>query len=392
MRIVMVNPHLGAVLGGLQRDMLRLASELAAEGDEVGIVTTFDEFPVGRVDLNQAGTWERPGGIEVVRLDGRMRGRLRNFQPANPPLVLPGLAAAVRHFRPDAVVFYNVGWPLTVLPALLALRRQTRVLYRTAYHGYDGAHPLDPLRRRLQLGVAGLSHRLLTYSHAEKAQIVQQGGINPDKIVPVYPGVEVPELAQEEINAFRSAQGLEGAVVIAHVARLGRFKGTDRLIRALPGVQRQSGRDVVLLLAGRNLEADYLNELVQDLDLAGHIRFLGPLPERDLHAAYAASDIFVLPSRYESFGLVYLEAMAHGLPVVGVRTGGVPEVIRENRTGFLLDTAADTGAVEDVLVRLVSEPDLRLTLGAQAQDWVRGKFTWARAANAVKRVVGGLQA
>lgn len=388
---VMVNPHLGPVLGGLQKDMLYLAREFIAQDDGVAFVTTYDEFPEGRVDLSQNPAWGQPAGMDVVRLEGHVRSRLRGFQPTNPPLILPGLTGAVRSFEPDVVIFYNVGWPLTVLPALLELRRTTTVLYRTAYHGHSDTYRLDSLRRRLQLGVAGLSHCLLPYSQAEKVQIVEQGGVAGEKIVPVYPGVEVPELTQEEIDTFRAAHDLEGVVVIAHVARLGRFKGTDRLIRALPGVRRRSGRDAVLLLVGRNLEADYLDGLAQRLDVARHVHFLGPVPDRELHLAYAASDLFALPSRYESFGLVFLEAMAHGLPAIGVRTGGVPEVIRDGETGFVLESAEDTEALSDALVRLVSDRDLCRTLGEQARGWVQGRFTWARSADAVKTVVRELE-
>ena len=384
----MVNPHLGPVPGGIQKDMLCLAREFIAQGDQVAFVTTYDEFPEGRMDRSQPLTYELPPGIPVVRLEGHFRSRLRDFHPANPPLWLPGLARTVLQFEPDAVIFFNIGWPLTTLPALLTLHRKTVVLYRTAYHGHDGSHPLDPLRSRLQLGVAGLSHRLLTYSHFEKTQIIEQGGVVAEKIVPIYPGVDVIHPTQEEIAAFRSAHDLVGKVVISHVARLSAFKGTDKLVRVLPQVRQRTGRDVVLLLVGRNVEKDYLQGLVRELGVGAHVRFSGPLPERDLHLAYAASDVFALPSQYESFGFVFLEAMAHGVPVIGVRTGGVPEVIREGETGFVLDSWDDLESLTDTLVPLVEDEAFRIRLGEQAREWTtRGQFSWSAAAGAVKAIV-----
>lgn len=387
----MLTPHLGPVLGGIQKDMLCLAREFLTLGDRVAVVTTYDEFPEGRVDLSQPLTYDLPPGLEIVRLDGRFRTRLRGFCPANAPLWLPGLARTVRQFDPDAVIFFNIGWPLTVLPALLALRRRTVVFYRTAYHAHDAGRPLDPLRSLLQLGVAGLSHRLLTYSRFEKEQIIEQGRVPADKIVPIYPGVEVIEPSPEALAAFRSAYDLDGRVVISHVARLSAFKGTDKMIRALPEVRARSGRDVALLLVGRNVAGEALPTLARELGVEAHIRFAGPLSERELHLAYAASDVFALPSQYESFGFVFLEAMAHGVPVVGIRTGGVAEVIRDGETGYILDSPADVEGLIERLTRLVADDALRVRMGQQARAWTQQQFSWSAAAAAIREIVRELK-
>lgn len=391
MNVVLVNPYFGPVPGGIEKEICQLAAEFIRQGDAVALVTTPYEFPAGWVDLSQPLTCELPTEVQVVRLEGRFRSRLRDFHPANPPLWLPGLTRTVQQLRPDAVIFFNIGWSLTVLPALLTLRRHTVVLYRTAYHAHNAGHALDPLRSRLQLGVAGLSHRLLTYSHFEKTQIIEQGHVSADKIVPIYPGVEVMRPAQTEISTFRSKHDLVGKVVIAHVARLSAFKGTDKLIQLLPSVRRRTGRDVVLLLVGRNLEVDYLGGLARELGVEPYVRFTGPLPDRDLHLAYAASDVFALPSQYESFGFVFLEAMAHGVPVIGVRTGGVPEVIREGETGYILDSPDDLAGLVAHLARLVVDDGLRARLGERAQEWTRQQFSWSATAEAIRATVQELK-
>jgi glycosyltransferase involved in cell wall biosynthesis len=384
---VMVNPHLGPVLGGIQKDMLSLAREFIGQGDQVAFVTTYDEFPEGRVDLGRPFTYELPSGIQIVRLEGYFRGHLRHFHPANPPLWLPGLARAVLQLKPDAVIFFNIGWPLTILPALLTIRRHSTVLYQTAYHGPLERHPLDPWRSRLQLGVAALSHQLIPHSHFEKEQIMRDGGIPESKITVIYPGVDIWNFAPDKIQEFRARYDLVGRIVISHVARLGAFKGTDKLIRILPQVRQRTGRDVVLLLVGRNLEEGYLDGLVHELGVVENVRFTGPLSERDLHLAYAASDVFALPSQYESFGFVFLEAMAHAVPVIGVRTGGVPEVIRDGETGFILDSHEDLEGLADRLVCLVKDGVLRATFGDQGQAWTRAQFAWPTAIRAIKAIV-----
>jgi glycosyltransferase involved in cell wall biosynthesis len=388
--IVMVSPYLGPVLGGIEKDMLCLAREFISQGDRVAFVTTCDEFPEGRVNLSQALTYELPASLQVVRLEGHFRSHLRHFHPANPPLWLPGLAHTVLRLGPDVVIFFNIGWPLTVLPALLGLRRHSIVLYQTAYHAPLDHHLLDSWRSRLQLGVASLSHQLLPHSHHEKQQIMQDGCISEEKITVAYPGVDVWDLGRDEVEGFCARYDLVNRIVISHVGRLSAFQGTDKLIRALPELRRRSGRDVVLLLVGRNLEAESLNRLVAELGVNDWVRFTGPVAERDLHIAYAASDVFALPSTYESFGFVFLEAMAHGVPVIGVRTGGVPEVIRDGETGFILDSSQDVDGLADMLVRLIEDDALRARLGGQAREWVRRQFNWAKAAETVKSIVRGL--
>lgn len=387
LKIVMVNPHLGPVLGGLQKDMLCLAREFIAMGDRVTFVTTYDEFPEGRVDLDRPLTYEMPPDVEIVRLEGHFRTHLRHFQPANPPLWLPGLARAVLRFEPDVVIFFNIGWPLTILPTLLRLRRKTVVLFRTAYHGYEDHNRLDPFRRRLKLGVAGLSHCLLTYSQFEKLQIIGHGHVPAEKIMPVYPGVDIWDPDPDDVHEFQVRHDLLNKIIVSHVARLSAFKGTDKLIRALPRLRQQSERDVVLLLVGRNVEEEYLADLVRDLGVEAHCRFTGPLSEQDLHLAYAASDLFALPSEYESLGFVFLEAMAHGLPVVGVRTGGVPEVIRNGRTGFLLDSNGNLEELACLLGQVLNNQMLRQRLGEQARQWVSAQFSWHRATEQVKGII-----
>jgi glycosyltransferase involved in cell wall biosynthesis len=382
----MVVPDLGSVLGGIQKDMVCLAREFAGQGDQVEFVTTYNEFPEGRVDPCQPLTYKLPRGVRITRLAGRLRSRLRGFQPANPPLWLPWLSRTVLDARPDLVIFFNIGWPLTVLPALLAIRRHATVLYQTAYHAPLLWRPLDPARSHLKLQVAALAHHLIPHSHFEKGQIVRDGGVAEDQITVVYPGVEVRSLEEGEIEAFRARYGLCDKVVVSHVARLSAFKGTDKLLRILPQVRAETGRDVVLLLVGRNTEGDSLGRVMSEVGIGTEVRFTGPVSERDLHLAYEVSDVFALPSEYESFGFVFLEAMSHGVPVIGVRTGGVPEVIRDGETGYVLDAADDLPALTARLAALIADDPLRGKMGVAARNWARTEFNWADSAAAVKRV------
>jgi glycosyltransferase involved in cell wall biosynthesis len=394
MRFVFVTPYLDVVPGGLEQDLIQLAVQFTSQGEEVAIVTTPYRFPTGMVDLERPFAFPVAPGTNILRISGRWRSRLRGIQPSNAPLWLPRLTRSVLELCPDVIIVYNIGWPVSVAASLRHWRRHAVVLYRTAYHPPQEqglTKPLDPLRRWVQLGTADLAHRLVAFSEFEKGQLIRDGPTPAERICVVYPGVTTHEFTLDEIQEFQATYGLAGKCVISHVARLSAFKGTDRLIRVLPHVRQRTGRDVVLLLGGRNVEEDYLDWLVRELGVEAYVHFTGPLPERDLHLAYAASDVFALPSKYESFGFVFLEAMAYGVPILGVRTGGVPELIRPGESGFLLRSADDDRGLQQALERLVLDRSLRKEMGERAQHFVRDRFTWERAAAEFKEWIARMQ-
>jgi glycosyltransferase involved in cell wall biosynthesis len=120
-----------------------------------------------------------------------------------------------------------------------------------------------------------------------------------------------------------------------------------------------------------------------DPALAGRVRFLGS--RNDIPDILASSDIFFLPSRYETFGLVVAEAMAASLPVVTTRVGGIPEIIRSDREGIVLevdDVRGFTGAIDSLL----ADPATRVALGRAGRQSLEGRFdraTYARALEAL---------
>ena len=391
MRIVLINPYLGPVPGGIEKELIALANEFVRQGDDVTIVTTPYQFPSGKADATQPQRYSLASGVRILRLRGGPRSRLRDFQPSNAPLFLPGLVGAVRKQRPEAVIFFNIGWPITAAPAILRLRNQSVVLYRTAYHPPDPDRPLGRWRQRVIIRTADLSHRLVSFSYHEKAQLVRDGGIPDHKVVAIYSGADVTQPPADRVAAFRTRHGLEGKCVVGHVARLGRYKGTDKLIRLLPVLRAETGQDVVLLLVGRNLEPDLLGRLAQESGVEEQVRFLGAVSEEELRLAYAASDLFALPSLYESFGLVFLEAWAQGVPVIGCATGGVPELIHHGENGYLLDDAGQMDKLRDYLIRLISNAELRRQMGQKGQARVQAEFTWPQCARRFNGLIQRLQ-
>ncbi len=177
--------------------------------------------------------------------------------------------------------------------------------------------------------------------------------------------------------ATRAELGLEpGVVYLATVGRLVRRKNLSSLVAALSRLGRD---EVQLLIIGDGPEQSALEAQAQQLGVAQRIQFRGFVPEETKYQLLQAADVFVLPSLHEAFGLVYLEAMHCGLPVVAGRPGGQEDYLSDGRTGFLVPHA-DIDALVAALQRLVIDPELRATM-SQYNRTVAQRFSVAATAD-----------
>lgn len=151
-----------------------------------------------------------------------------------------------------------------------------------------------------------------------------------------------------------------GEYVILFVGKLAAFKGVDTLLRTARRYEWLADREFITLIAGDGEERESLSELHKQLGLRNTF-FLGNQKQDELRRLYNAADVFVMPSRREPFGLVALEAMACGLPVVGSNEGGLPEFIN-SQVGTLVspeDEEAFCAAILNELTRHHTEPERR---------------------------------
>jgi glycosyltransferase involved in cell wall biosynthesis len=173
--------------------------------------------------------------------------------------------------------------------------------------------------------------------------------------------------------------------VIGAVCRLEPRKGIDTLLRAFSAALavRPESR---LLIVGEGPERAALEATVRAGRLEAAVRFTGE--RRDVAGCLAAMDVFAAPSRTEGLGLALIEAMAAGLPVLASRVGGIPEVVEDGRSGWLLPVD-DTEAWRDALVRIVAGNDLRVAMGAQARRSA-SRFSIAASDRALAGLIRGL--
>ncbi len=233
---------------------------------------------------------------------------------------------------------------------------------------------------RLEARNARRARRVIVPSRYSRRVAIAAYGLERTRVRVVPEGIDLSFWAAERAEGPESADGAEGeetadgAPTILSVARQYPRKNTVALLRALPAVLRRVPA-ARLRVVGGGPELPRLREEASKLGLEGHVRFLGPLPSREqVRAQYRHAHVFCLPSLQEGFGIVFLEAMASGLPVVALRAAAVPEVVRHGRTG-LLTAPGDDGALANALAHLLERPTLRARLGRAGRDRAR-RFAW----------------
>lgn len=164
-----------------------------------------------------------------------------------------------------------------------------------------------------------------------------------------------------------------------------RYKGMDTLITALPRLLT-AWPELQLVFAGSGDDQVWLADLAEKNGVERHIHFLSGLSTGELAACYAACEIFALPSRGEGFGLVYLEAMACGKPVIGGAHGGAPEIIRDGVTGYLVPHG-DPIQLATALQTLLADPAHEREMGARGRQTVDHEYRFQNFAKALKKIL-----
>jgi glycosyltransferase involved in cell wall biosynthesis len=196
-------------------------------------------------------------------------------------------------------------------------------------------------------------------------------------------GTDIQRFGSIDKQAARAALGIDSdAIVVFYVGRFDERKGIETLVRAVGQSQFRNNEKLRLVIGGGSRpgqsdgkERDRIERIVAELGLSNITSFPGRLGDTTLPAYYAAADVCVVPSHYEPFGLVAIEAMASGTPVVASDVGGLQFTVVPEQTG-LLAPAKDEAAFAAAIDRIISNPEWRNQLGAAARTRVESKFSW----------------
>jgi glycosyltransferase involved in cell wall biosynthesis len=223
--------------------------------------------------------------------------------------------------------------------------------------------------------------RLISISTYVQNRLGRFTGSAPPKLLTIYNGVDSSFFSpRPDVSNFKRNLGLENDFVVLYVGRLAWNKGLPDLINSINEVRnRASG--VKLVICGKGKMENELKAQVIALKLQAHVRFVGLVEQEELPLYYASSDVVAVPSTLEPFGIVLLEAMSMGRAVVATSVGGIPEVVKDMKTGILVPPRAPTLLAEAILT-LEADGALRRTLGENGRRLVESQFTLSKMAEA----------
>jgi phosphatidylinositol alpha-1,6-mannosyltransferase len=302
-------------------------------------------------------------------------------------------AAELARSRNAEVVIFGASAPLGLITPVLRKAGVRRAIAIT--HGHEAGWAALPVARQL-LRRIGDETDVMTYL-GEYFRVRVAGALSPRaaaRMARLHPGVDVgtfhPDQAARRV--IRDRHGLGDRPVVVCVSRLVARKGQDTLLRAWPAVIEKIP-DAALLITGRGPYAQTLRQLAEQGGVASSVIFTGPVPQDELPAHYAAGDVFSMPCRtrrggldVEGLGIVYLEASATGLPVVGGDSGGAPDAIIEGETGYVVG-GRDVKALSDRLIALLQDPAGARAMGEKGRAWVERDWNWDAIANRLRTLI-----
>jgi phosphatidylinositol alpha-1,6-mannosyltransferase len=352
--------------GGVQRAGRHLAAVLtefaASRGMECRLLSLNDSPELHRMTL---------GGREFVYTGcDRAKGRFATT----------AMRAARRRAKLVLAAHPNLG-PVVQAMGLVAPRMKSII----CTHGVEVWEPLSRMRRRA-LRHANL---VLAPSRDTADQVASQQQVAREKIRVLHwaldPQFEV--LLAAGAQAAPPANFPNGRVILTVGRWLAaeRYKGMDTLITALPRLLTR-WPELQLALVGTGDDRAWLEELTEKNGVLRHVHFLSGLSSAELAACYSACEIFALPSQGEGFGLVYLEAMARGKPVIGGAHGGAPEVIEDGVTGYLVPHG-DPIHLATSIEALLADPAHAKEMGARGKQRVEREFRFQVFAKSLKKIL-----
>jgi glycogen(starch) synthase len=363
------------VAGGLARHVRKLSENLVREaGAEVHVLTR------GSRDTPRH---EVLAGVHVHRVPETTTPRDLDAFLAWVDRMNADMVAAGAELAAEADVVHGHDW--LVAEAAHALAHQAGVPYLTTIHateygrhqGWVDKHPQSHIHG-VETWMARHADHIVVCSHYMRGHVADVYGLDEAGIDVIPNGIDPEDLQPVgDLEALRAQFAAPDERLVLLVGRLVYEKGFQDALAALPGLIRRLG-NVRYLVAGSGTHEAQLKEQARRLGIAEHGTFLGWIGDDVLHSLYRIADITVVPSIYEPFGLVALEAMASGCPCIVADTGGLREVVPNREVGLRF-RAESPRSLAHWVARVLTDEDLRDRLITEASEHVLG-FDWAEIA------------
>lgn len=367
MHIAILIPWFLPQIGGAEISAYELARHLVARGHRVGVITPrfCREWP-GRETIEGISVYRYPAPVWANR-GKQIPGVIYAFA------FVGRMLAAV---KPDLLNLHYVV-PTGLGGAWWGARlRLPRVFTLIGSDIYDPFHPLPRFYTPLISYFLGRADSLTAISSFVKERLIQHFVIPSDRVTIIPCGV----------NTLRFHTGLDGELVrnrysispdekvILAVQRLHRRKGVHYLIEAVKLVMTHRP-GVRLLLVGDGPERLVLQAWVDQLEMSDRVIFAGAVPDVELPSYYGVADLFTMHSFHEGLGIVFLEAMAAGKPIVATAAGGNLDIVRQGVNGVLVPPG-DSHALAEAMLELLDDPATMQAMGERGRQIAETEYDW----------------
>jgi len=362
MRVALVGDEYYPDIGGAALYALELSLQLVRLGIETVVITHM-----------------HPGQLEDEEIDGvkikRVKGWVLNHphRTFSPPLFL-------RCYKYILDEKFDVVHGLDVYSTMALMAMPFARIFRipcvlTCHTARGSAFQI--FLQRVLGWMFRVGNRLIAVSQAS-ARFSYLLGFSETRVTVVPNGVDLSCFNRKvEAALMREELSIDEEPLVVTAMRLIKGKSPELLISAFARVLKAIP-SAKLAIAGSGQEEDNLSQQIKDLNITDSVFMMGNLPKERVAQLMAAANVFVLPSKIESFGLTLLEASAAGVPVVCANAGGIPEVFQDGFNG-LLYTPGDDDAMAKAIIRLIQDKELAKKISANALD-TANKFTWERTA------------
>ena len=412
MNIAMISYHTcplavlgGKHTGGMNVYVRELTRSMGRLGVHVDVFTRSENEHVPHV-IHELGYGNRvvhiPAGPEVP------------LPKAELPRYLPEFSEGILRFATQKGLRYDLVHAHYWLsgPAGMELKERWNVPLVTMFHTLallKNRVLLDPAEREPEERIEGerravaSSERIVAATRPEADALVKLYGAEPERVEVIPPGVDVSRFYPIPADEAKAAVDLPaGKGVILFVGRIEPLKGVETLLHAFQLLERSgllaNSPHVLAIIGGDtgsedgqpDAEMARLQRLAEQLGIHHLVMFMGKRGQETLPYYYSAAEMVVVPSHYESFGMVALEAMACGTPVIATRVGGLARLVQNGRTGFVVPDS-NPQLLAEAIERLVRDPALRARIGQEGTRYAQ-RFAWERISRRVLKLYEGMLA
>jgi D-inositol-3-phosphate glycosyltransferase len=369
----------GARAGGLNVYVMELSRELASLGCNVDVYSRHTTVATPRVT-------EIEPRLRVIHLPA---GPMAQLQPEDLVPYVDEFASAIEAFAASEGVGYDLvhshywvaGLAGNLLKDIWAVPHVT--MFHTLGEVKNRSSMLEsesPVRIAAESRIVVEADGVIVATEHEKSLLVHLYGADPEKISIVPLGVDVERFRPLDKDKARHELGFKDEKIILFVGRIEPLKGVDILINAAAMLESDVECSVLIVGGDESSKAQItqLQGLASDLGIGHRVAFVGAVDHDKLPLFYNAADVCVVPSHYESFGLVAVEAMACGVPVVASRVGGLTGTVKDGETGYLVPWLCPEPFAERIEMLLDNE-SLRRNLGEAAREGV-SRYRWENVA------------